>query len=420
LNAIGARKVPDQVEQLPAEPEGRWRALAILGTAMVFAMTTWFSATAVLPQLKERWDLDATEGSWLTISVQLGFVAGAIASAALSLADLVPPRRLFLYGALGAAAANLALLAAGGLGPAIGMRFLTGVFLAAVYPPALKAMATWFRRGRGTALGVLVGALTLGSALPHLVNGLGGIDWQAVIIATSILTAIGGLIAEIAGRDGPYSFPRTTFAPRQAGRAFSQREVLLASGGYFGHMWELYAMWAWFAAFMGDTFEDRGWGDSASAASLVTFIVIGLGAVGSWVGGVIGDRWGRAESTILAMAISGACAATIGFITGTPLGVVIAVGLVWGFWVVADSAQFSTLVTEVADQRYVGTSVTLQLAVGFTLTVITIWLVPVIRDAAGWGWAFLVLAPGPMLGIASMIPLTRSRRAGTHRPLADR
>jgi predicted MFS family arabinose efflux permease len=272
-------------------------------------------------------------------------------------------------------------------------------------------MSTWFRQGRGTALGVMVGALTLGSALPHLVNGLGGIHWKTVIVTTSILTAAGGVLAEVAGRDGPYPFPKTVFNPREAGRAFRQRKVLLASGGYFGHMWELYAMWAWFAAFIGDRFEERGWADYETAASLVTFAVIGLGAVGSWVGGIIGDRRGRAESTIVSMGISGACAATIGFITGTPIGVVIAVGLIWGFWVVADSAQFSTLVTEVADQKYVGTSVTLQLAVGFTLTVVTIWLVPVIRDAAGWGWAFLVLAPGPLLGIAAMLPLTKSRSA---------
>ena len=413
MNAIDAGMVPSDADKPDeaAEPAGRWSALAVLATAMVLAMTTWFSATAVLPQLKDLWDLNATQGSWLTISVQLGFVVGALASAALNLADIIPPRRLILFGSIGAAAANLGLLAAGDVAPAIVLRFLTGACLAAVYPPALKAMSTWFRQGRGTALGVMVGALTLGSALPHLVNGLGGIDWEAVIVVTSALTAAGGLLAELAGRDGPYPFPATVFDPRQAGRAFRQREVLLASGGYFGHMWELYAMWAWFAVFIGDAFEDRGWTDFETAASLVTFAVIGLGAVGSWVGGVIGDRHGRAESTIVAMGISGACAATIGFITGTPIGVVIAVGLVWGFWVVADSAQFSTLVTEVADQKYVGTSVTLQLAVGFTLTVVTIWLVPVIRDASGWGLAFLILAPGPLLGIVSMLPLTRSRSA---------
>jgi len=158
---------------------------------MVLAMTTWFSATAVLPQLKDLWDLNATQGSWLTISVQLGFVVGALASAALNLADIIPPRRLILFGSVGAAAANLGLLAAGDVGAAIVLRFLTGACLAAVYPPALKAMSTWFRQGRGTALGVMVGALTLGSALPHLVNGLGGIDWEAVIVVTSALTAAG-------------------------------------------------------------------------------------------------------------------------------------------------------------------------------------------------------------------------------------
>jgi MFS family permease len=385
-----------------SDPPGRWRALAILSTAMVLAMTAWFSAAAVLPQLRAELGLSAGEGALLTIAVQLGFVAGALVSAATSLADVVPARRLVLLGTVGAAAANLGLLAADGLATAVLLRGAVGFCLAGVYPPSLKAMATWFRVQRGTALGVMVGALTLGSALPHLVNGVGGAGWRTVIVVTSGLTLLGGLLAEVAGRDGPFPFPRTAFDPRALGTVLSDRRVRLASAGYFGHMWELYAMWAWFAAFATDVL-----GGDARTAGLVTFAVIGVGALGCTAGGHISDRVGRTTATRLALACSGASALVIGALVDAPTPLVIVVGLFWGFWVVADSAQFSALVTEHADQRYVGTAVTAQLAVGFTLTVVTIWLVPLVRDASSWWAAFALLVPGPVLGLVAMGRLQR-------------
>ncbi len=389
------------VTQTESDPAGRWAALAVLASAMVLSMTTWFSAAAVLPELRANWQLSTTGASWLTISVQLGFVLGAIGSTAANLADRVPPRRLVLYGSLGAALSNVLLVSSAGLSSAIPFRLLTGAFLALVYPPALKAMATWFRVGRGTALGAMVGALTLGSATPHLVTGIGGLDADLVILATSGFTLMGGVVAEYIGIDGPFPFPSAGFDPHDARRVMLKRPVMLASLGYFGHMWELYAMWAWFKAFLFDSLVERGWTSPTGTASLLTFGVIGVGAVGSWVGGVVGDRWGKAESTILAMTFSGTSAAVVGFINGSIVWVV-AVGLVWGFWVVADSAQFSAIVTEVAEQKYVGTAVTLQLALGFTLTVFTIWLVPVLRDASNWGWSFLMLSAGPAVGITAM------------------
>ena len=167
-------------------------------------------------------------------------------------------------------------------------------------------------------------------------------------------------------------------------------------------MWELDAMWAWISGFLRDDLTQRAVQDPARVASLLAFAMIGVGTLGCLAGGLLSDRWGRAESTMIAMAFSGLSAATIGFIDHGPLLVMIGVGLFWGFWVVADSAQFSAIVTEVAEPRFVRTAVTLQLAMGFTLTVITIWLVPVVRDASSWGWAFLLLAPGPALGIAAM------------------
>lgn len=313
------------------------------------------------PQLRREWDLSTNAASLLTIAVQAGFVAGAIASASLNLADLVAPRRLMLFGAIGAAAVNALLVMTHSASSALPLRFATGAFLAVVYPPGLKAMATWFRRGRGTALGIMVGALTLGSATPHLINGLGGVRWQTVVLATSALTVLRGLVAEFVALDGPFPFPRGVFDPRQARRAFASRGLRLATAGYFGHMWELYAMWAWFGVFFADHLAAAGSSNPRQGAAFATFAVIGVGALGCWVGG-LGDRWGRTRITGLLMVLSGTCALLIGIVGDAPTLVVLAVGLFWGFWVVADSAQFSTMVTELADQRYVGTTVTLQLA----------------------------------------------------------
>jgi MFS family permease len=383
------------------DPAGRWRALAGLATAMFLALSTWFSASAVVLELDRVWSLTPGTASMLTIAVQLGFVAGALVSATLSLADRFPPRRVMAVGAIGAAAANTGLLLVDAAGPAIALRFATGACLAAVYPPAMKAMATWFRRGRGLALGVMVGALTLGSALPHLVRGLGGLDWQLVVIVTSGATVAGGVIA-LLGRDGPYPFPRGTFRVGDALRVARDRRVRLASYGYFGHMWELYALWAWAVAYLTASFQHVGMRDPDVAAAFGAFAVVGIGALGCVAGGALGDRRSRTWLTSLAMTLSGTSAAVAGLVWGLHPALVMAVMLFWGFWVVADSAQFSTLVTEIADQRYVGTALTLQLALGFTFTAVTIWLIPLLVDTIGWRWAFLALVPGPLLGTVAM------------------
>ena len=382
----------------------RRRVLARLAVALVLAMTTWFSASAVIPQLREQWHLSSQSASWLTIAVQLGFVAGALVSAATNLADVVPARVVILGGAAGAAGVNALLLLAHGLTLAVPLRFATGFFLVGVYPSALKLMATWFRAGRGLALGVLVGALTIGSATPHLVDGLGGLSPHVVIVVTSVLTLGGGVLAYAGTSDGPYPFPSAGFAPRHALGVFRNRGVRLASLGYFGHMWELYAVWAWFAVFFAE-----GAGASRRGAAYAAFAVIAAGGAGCVAGGWLADRFGRERTTMGMMAVSGACALAIGPLLRAPLAVVLAVGVVWGFAVVADSAQFSALVTEHADQSYVGTALTMQLAVGFTITVSTIWLVPVLASSLGWRWAFAFLAPGPLVGIAAMQRL----RAGT-------
>ena len=400
MDDIALRQHPHD-EARPAEAGG---ALALLAVTLVLSMSPWLSASAVIPQLRAEWALSTTAAAWLTIAVQLGFVCGALLSSILNLSDVVSPRHVILGGAVGAAAVNALLLLAGGSTTGIPLRFATGFFLAGVYPPAFKLMSTWFRKGRGLALGILAGAITVGSAIPHLINGLGGLDWRTVIYATSILTLAAGVIVETAVREGPFPFPKATFDPKQAGRVFANRGVLLASSGYFGHMWELYAMWAWFVVFFSDLLNVRG-AAAGPAAAYATFAVIGMGGLGSWLAGIMGERWGRTRTTILMLAVSGSCSILVGLLFDAPAWIVLVVSLVWGFAVVADSAQFSTMVTELADQAYVGTALTLQLAVGFSLTIATIWLIPIVEHLWGWRWAFAVLAPGPALGVLAMMRL---------------
>jgi MFS family permease len=382
------------------------RALALLALVLVLSMSPWFSATAVIPQLREDWDLSGNEAAWLTIAVQLGFVAGALLSSVGNIADVLSPRVVILIGSLGAAGANLLVAFAGGAETAIPLRALTGFFLAGVYPPAFKLMATWFRRGRAFALGTLAGAIAIGSAAPHFINGLGGLEWRVAVYTTSALTLVGGIVGWRFVPEGPYPFPRAVFDPRQVRLVLRNRGVRLASFGYFGHMWELFAMWAWFLLFFRD-----GHGAGGTSAAFATFAVIATGGAGCVLGGLVAERVGRAETAAAAMLASGICALTIGLLVDAPTWVVLAVGLVWGVAVIADSALFSTLVTEYADQAYVGTALALQLAAGFALTAVTIWLVPFLEDAVGWRYAFAFLAPGPALGIIAMVRLSRAERS---------
>ena len=388
-------------------PQQQRRELLLLASALVLTMSPWFSTAAVISELRVVWDLSPAEASWLIIVVQLGFVFGALCMAATNMADRIPPRRLIFLGATGAAVANLVVVLGDTLISGLGARFATGAFLAAVYPPALKTMCTWYRANRGMALGVLIGALTVGSALPHLVNAIGGLEWRLTLIIVSILTFVGGLIAERQCCDGPFMVSSAKFDPAQFKASVNNRDFRLASAGYFGHMWELYAMWAWIAAFYADVFE------SGRVASLAAFLVIGAGAGGAVYAGIMSDKLSRSDAAAKAMRWSASTAVVAGFLLDAPLPIVLGIGLIWGFWVVADSAQFSAIVTEVVDPRYVGTALTVQLATGFILTVFTIFLVPVVRDAFGWGWAFLILAPGPMLGAWAMRALRLGPRVGS-------
>lgn len=385
-----------------------WRALAVIAAATLLSMSVWFSASFVGAQLQAYWELSAGETSMLTIAVQLGFVLGALGTAVTGLADAWPPHRLMAVGAGAAAATNLGLLWANGPVSAVLLRLATGALLALVYPMALKQVSSWFRRGRGTALGLMIGALTVGSALPHLVNALGGLDWRFVIACTSALAVAGGALAGFASRSGPHPFPSSVFRPGAAWTSIRRRPVLLANIGYAGHMWELYAMWAWIGAFVAALPVLTGREDRQLIAAWVAFASIAVGAVGCLVGGLISDRWGRARAAALCLLCSGTAAVAVGLLRSAPLGVVVAACLFWGFWVIADSAQFSALVTEHADPALVGSALSLQLASGYLVTTVTLWLVPTVAGAVSWTAAMALLAVGPAIGLAAMIALDRT------------
>jgi len=379
----------------------RRQTLTLLSIALVLSMSTWFSASAVIPQLRALWNLNPSTSAWLTIAVQIGFAVGAVISSLFNLADIIAAKHIILIGSIGAALANLLLEWAGGPELGIPLRFATGFFVAGIYPPAFKLISTWYREGRGLALGILAAAISVGNGLPHLVNGLGGLDWRVVILVTSSLTIVGGLIVEFAVTHGPFPFPAAIFDPKQIRLAFANRGVRLATMGYVGHMWELFAVYAWFSVFFADSLRSKGLMVGANA-SFATYAVFLAGAFGCWAGGVLADHNGRTWTTTLMLAVSGSCSLLIGLFFDTSPWLLLAIGLIWGFTIVADSAQFSTMVTELADQAYVGTALTLQLATGFAITVPTIWLIPILEPFLTWKWVFILLVPGPLMGILAM------------------
>jgi MFS family permease len=386
------------------EPAGRGRVLVLLSLAELFGMSLWFSASAVAPLLKAEWGLSDATATWLTLSVQLGFVSGTLASAVLNLPDVWAPRQLVVGASLLAAAANASLaLFSHGSASALVLRFLTGFWLAGVYPPGMKILASWFRARRGLALGVLVGALTLGKGFPYLVNAVFGSAWRGALLATSGLAVLGAALVAFFVREGPFALGAAPFDLTQVAKVLQNRGVRLATFGYFGHMWELYAMWTWIPVMLRSSFALRSLPPAAAEAA--SFFVIGCGAAGCALAGLAADRMGRTLVTSAAMAVSGTCCLVIGLCYGGPPLLLVAVAAVWGAAVVADSAQFSAAVTELGDALYMGTALTLQTSLGFLLTTLSIDLVPAVLPALGWRWVFVLLAPGPALGVVAMLRL---------------
>jgi MFS family permease len=381
--------------------------LALVALASFLGMTLWFSATAAAPRIATDLGLGSLQVAWLTIAVQGGFVAGTLVSAILNLADVFNARRLFALGCVVGAIANASVTRTTDPSVIIGLRFVTGVALACVYPPGLKIAAGWFKERRGTALGVLVGALSLGSAFPHLLSfTASAVSWHSLMLISSALAVVGGAIVCLTVGDGPHVTASAPFDPHAIGAVVRNRGARLATFGYLGHMWELYAMWAWISAFATASLLDAGL-EPQQTGSLIAFVAIASGALGCVAAGVWADRWGKARIAGGALAVSSACSALAGFLFGGPVWALLLLAVIWGFSVVADSAQFSALVTEHSPRTHVGTALALQTSTGFLLTMVSMQLLPLAAARYGWQWVFLLLVPGPVLGAWAMRKLRR-------------
>jgi MFS family permease len=389
------------------------RALFLLSLAELLAMSLWFTGTAVLPQVKALWHSGLGLVAWLTIAVQVGFSLGALAFAVFNVSDIYSPISVFVLSAIAAAAANAAFVwAAPNPLAAILLRGATGFFLAGVYPVGMKIIAGWFQRGRGLALGIMIGALTVGSAVPHAVNSVGGIAWRGVVLFGSLLAIIGALVVAVAVREGPFAMPASCLDFSQVTQIVRNRRLRLANLGYLGHMWELYSMWGWIAVILAAAWSKAQFESAAAAA-------IAIGAVGCIWAGRASDRMQdsadstrvaqRARVTIIAMAASAACCILAALTFHRPL-VLVFVSLIWGIAIIADSAQFSAIISEVSDKSYVGTALTLQTALGFLLTAVAIQSMAFIAGGYGWRWALASMAVGPVLGIWAMSGLLERAR----------
>lgn len=393
-------------------PAGKIGSMALLVAAQVLVLSLWFISSATLPGMLAEAALSPARQAALASAVQIGFVAGALGSAVLGLADRFDPRRVFCCAAVGAAAANAALLVVPVGGDlAIGLRGLTGALLAGVYPVGMKIAAGWGQRDRGLLVGLLVGALTLGSALPHLLAGWAGAaaDWRLTVQLSTLAALLGAVLVLGAGL-GPYHARAQRFSPRALSLVWTDGRIRRAYGGYLGHMWELYALWAWMpvaatAAFMASMERE----EAQSLATWVTFAAIALGAPSAVAAGWVAGRWGKANVALAAMGAS----LLAGLLTvasfGGPWGLTAGLFILWGIAVIPDSAQFSALVADAAPPELAGSLMTLQTALGFLLTFGTVQLAPVLAGALGWQAVLAALALGPAMGIWAMWRLREGR-----------
>jgi len=365
-------------------------------------MSLWFVSAAVLPEMTAEAGLTNARGAALSSAVQIGFVVGALSFAILGLADRFDPRRVFLVSGLVAAAANALLLVTpiGGF-EQIALRAITGAALAGVYPVGMKIAVGWGQKDRGLLVGLLVGALTLGSASPHLMALLGGVDWRMTVAVASAASAVGALLILLTEL-GPFHTRAPRFDPSVVAQAWTNRRVRLAYAGYLGHMWELYAFWAWCAAIATSSFALAGYADPETAARLTAFLAIALGGLACVPVGAMADRIGKARAAQAMMVLSGLAGLAAALSFGGPVWLVAVVLIVWGIFIIPDSAQFSALVADAAPPESVGSLMTLQTALGFALTALTVQVTPMLAAAIGWPLTLAVMALGPVFGIEAM------------------
>jgi len=389
--------------------QGSWKALVWISISVLCALSIWFSASVISKELIEVWNISSNAMAWLSASVPIGFVIGALFSSVFGIADRYNPRKIFAISAFLGAIFNCLIIFNSSTSMGIILRILTGITLAGVYPIAVKLLSQWFPKKRGLAIGILIAALTLGSSLPHfIVIFFSSLNWKFVIVCSSFLALFAALIVNLMLQDAPVTSKSAPFSFKFIKKVVSNRPVMLANYGYFGHMWELYAMWTWLPAFLTASFTMFSPNISPSFIALSSFVSIGIaGGIGCVFGGFISDKIGRANLTILSMIISAGCSILIGFTFGEMIWLTIVISIIWGMFVISDSAQFSAAVSEVAEVDYVGTALTFQMCIGFLITIFSINLIPIIQKVVGWEWVFSILAIGPILAIVSMFLFKR-------------
>ena len=390
----------------------KFRSIALLLLVEVAAMSLWFVSAAVLPDMLRETALSPLRQAALSSGVQAGFVVGALISAVLGLADRFDPRRVLAVAAIGAGLINATLLVdVPGGAAAIAARFMTGGLLAGVYPVGMKIAVGWGQKDRGFLVGALVGALVLGSASPHLIALFGGADWRLTVGAASAASVAAGLISFGVGL-GPYHSVAAQFEARVITEAWTNRRVRLAYAGYLGHMWELYAMWAWIGAAAAASYHAFMPAlEAERLAKLTAFCAIGIGGIACAIAGRWADRIGKAEVAIIAMAVSGGSALLAALTFGGPVWLTFVVVLIWGAAIIPDSAQFSALVADASAPHHAGSLMTFQTALGFALTFVTVQLTPVAASVLGWPTVLAALALGPAFGIVAMLRLRAMRHA---------
>ena len=387
---------------------GKTRTITFLILATISGMSLWFMTAAILPDMVAEAGIGAERQALLSSAVQAGFVLGALVIALSGIADRLDPRWVLAVCAVGTALSNAALLVVPiGGAAAVGLRFLTGALMAGVYPVGMKLAIGWGLRDRGMLVGMLVGALTLGNSLPYLLAWLGGANWRAALVAGSTVAGLGGVLVVFTAL-GPHHARATAFHPRAVVLAWTDRRIRAAFLGYLGHMWELFALWAWVGAAAAASYAVTLADDEAiSLGKLTAFLTIAAGAPVCVWAGRLADRIGKARVASVALVGSATAAVLSAAAFGGPVWLTLGLFILWGIAVIPDSAQFSALVADYAPPEHVGSLLTLQTALGFMLTVATVHFTPIVAQV--WGWPVLLagLAIGPAAGLVAMVPLVR-------------
>lgn len=377
--------------------------LPVIVLAQFCCTSLWFASNAVLPDMIETFQLPVSALGGLTSAVQLGFISGTLLFAIFTIADRFSPSKVFWWCAIAGAIANAACTWSGNsYTTLLSWRVLTGCCLAGIYPVGMKIAADYFDRSLGRSLGFLVGALVLGTAFPHALRALGGDwPWRYVLWATSALATAGSLLLVLTVPDGPYRHPGQGFDPGALLRVFRNTEFRRAAFGYFGHMWELYAFWA-FVPVAIDLYQQLHPGTSIAVASW-SFAIIAVGGPACVIGGMFAERFGTRRTARTLLALSGLCCLlSAWFFAQSSLLLFLAFLLFWGMVVVADSPLFSTLVARNAPPTAKGTALTIVNAIGFAITIISIQLLDYWQDWVAVGLLYTILALGPVLGVAAL------------------